>query len=161
MKTAVQARPIQPQTIFDFGRQLEAAFGEDELLTVEEDLGLQAHLGELGSSSCPSDKLDSSSHPNNELEPTFPVRRSKAKAKRHQKRLKASRPRNRQASDRTRMDHVQLSELIQAHPQFASTNLRATNGAYSARLGSYDPAAQKKHSVRSTPFGSEPTRRQE
>jgi hypothetical protein len=139
METTIQARPVLPQTSFDFGTQLKAALGGDELFTIEEDLGFQTHLDSHRDPNPPS-------RPTDELDPTPLVRRSKSKAKRHQKRLQASLPGNRQASDRTRMDHVQLSELIQAHPDFVSTNLQATNGAYTARLGGHDPTAQKKYS---------------
>ena len=132
-------RPILPRAAFDFCRQLlEATPDGDELLTTEEDLGLHTPLVSQGN-------LDPPSRPNDKLESTPPVRRSKVKAKRHQRRLDASRPRNRQASERTRMDHVQLSEPIQTHPEFASTKLQATNGAYSAWLGGYDNDAQKKY----------------
>ena len=54
------------------------------------------------------------------------------------------------------MDHIQLSEPAQTHPEFTLTNLQVTNGTYSVWLGGYDHDARKKYSFIKAFMGENP-----
>lgn len=127
---------------FDFGEELKVAMAsaEDERLTVEEDLGLGPIISASG-------KRDPSSRPDQQSDQTRTHHtQSKANSKRAKNRATKAHPARRQASDRTREEHVQLAEPQPVGSGFSTTNLRATRGAYSAWREDRNPSARKAYS---------------